>query len=349
MKLKKVSILTFSKENSYGANMQCYALSKILQKMSCDVSIIDAQLNKPKYSFPGNILQYINVVINTIFRSKYLPRFTKKYRNIEDLKQNPPKADLYIVGSDQVWNPAITKLLSPETYFFDFLPKTSKFISYAASFGVVESPFVENRLKIKELLDRFQDVSVREQSGVDICKNSFDINATIVLDPTLLIDDYSEIIGDRKEQNNKLFYFSLMNKPENRKIVKYMSDELGLVATIINRRSISGFKIIRFSSVSKWLKEIKNANFVVTDSFHCLTFSIIFRKNFIILPALVDRITRLENLLNMLGLSDRIYFNPNDIYTDNRWKTNVDYTGAEIVLEKEKEKSLSFLRKNLQL
>ena len=109
----KISILTFSKESNFGANLQCYALCKTLQNMGHQVDIIDIQLPKKRFSWYSTLLQFPQEFLFFLFRKKYLNFFTKKYKTTAELQNGQHKSDLYIVGSDQVWNPDITKRLNP--------------------------------------------------------------------------------------------------------------------------------------------------------------------------------------------------------------------------------------------
>ena len=183
----KISILTFSKESNFGANLQCYALCKVLQGMGHQVDIIDIQLPKIKFSWYTTLLQIPQDILFFLFRKKHLNYFTKKYKTADQLQKGQHKSDLYIVGSDQVWNPDITKRLAPLVYFFSFLPDDVRRISYAASFGKEswQSPTLTD--KVKMLLHKFNAVGVREQTGVSICKDTFGIDARLVADPTLLL------------------------------------------------------------------------------------------------------------------------------------------------------------------
>lgn len=168
--------------------MQAYALMKYLKNRGAEVEFIDIQLPlSPGLNWHGRVFQFIQNILADKFRKQMHFHFTRRYLDGADLKNDPPKADVYVVGSDQVWNPSITKNLGALTYFFDFLPLQAKRVSYAASIGDAIWKYGELSPCIKEELKKFAAISVREDSAREICKRNFDTKAEVVLDPTLLL------------------------------------------------------------------------------------------------------------------------------------------------------------------
>ena len=345
----KISILTFSKESNFGASLQCYALCKTLQSMGHRVDIIDIQLPKIIFSWYTTLLQIPQDFLFFLFRKKHLNFFTRKYKTTAELKDGQHKSDLYIVGSDQVWNPDITKRLNPLVYFFSFLPDGVRRISYAASFGTdswLSSSLTE---EVKMLLHRFNSVSVREQSGVAICKDTFDIDARLVADPTLLLTSYDEICGKYAPQRetNELVYFSFVrNKEEQRIIAKFSKANHLQAIALRSNRSIPGFKQRVYVSVAEWLNSIRYAKIVVTFSFHCMVFCILFHKKFVAVPAKSGRAARQESLLAQLGLSDHFCKDTSDLYKtmEHVIHKDIDYAVIDKKIKKMREDSLNFLK-----
>lgn len=302
----KISILTFSKELNNGAVLQCYALCLFLKSLGHNVSVIDIQLRSCK-SFKSKVLDIYQWFLFRKFYKKYIP-FSKKVKRISDLKLVNTDSDLFIVGSDQVWNPDITRRLSPEVYFFNFLPDNVKRISYAASFGTDVWKWEAIKDNIKELLHKFAYISVRERSGVDICKVSFGVDATYVCDPTILLENYDEICGmyDTSKQNNDLLYFKIIRNNRLEEDVLSFAIQKGMTAhSIRDRRKKKGFKYTPYTTVPMWLNLIRYSSFVVTDSFHATVFCILFHKQFLALPSQPDRSSRHLDLLTELGLKSR--------------------------------------------
>lgn len=344
----KVKILTFSKDTNLGANLQCYALSTVLKRWGLDVQIIDFQLSKSKYSFPGNFLVYIDSLLRALFRWRFYPSFTKKIKKADDLCADGNSDVVYIVGSDQVWNPDITKDRKLY-YFFAFLPNCMKRIAYAASFGKAIWNKTSVDIEIEDYLSKFSAIGVREESGVKICDEVFNVRAEAVLDPTLLLEDYDDIIG-RKEgmENKELVIVKFVQNEAFYDVCKHIAEELGLKPVLLNyKRYKRGFVFRPFVTVGSWLRSIRNSSFVVADSFHCMVFAIIFKRQFIVLPAYKDRTERITNLLLKLGLDDRLYPDIESVYCDNRWMDKIDYEKVYERLEKERIHSLSFLKNSI--
>ena len=345
--MKKVMILTFSKVYNRGANMQCYALMKTLQKMGCKVEFIDAQLPREKLNLKGILFYWLSHFIVAPFRKKAGFKFTKKYRTYEELCKNPPKADVFVVGSDQVWNPDITNVFDPRVYFFGYINEGKK-ISYAASFGKNEwTRTIYDKQIIKDISE-FDAISVREDSGINICKNSFNRDdAVCVLDPTLLLngDDVRELINRKRGTDKKYMYVNLLHQDESvYAILNNISKEYQLpIKGNTQKGGIS--KLINIESVSGWLENIENAELVVTNSFHCMAMCILLHKQFYVIPSFPGREIRMTTLLEKIGISDR-YISNTDIHN---LKVNgaIDYSNVDEKLAEYRSKSLKFLQNSI--
>lgn len=343
----KISILTFSKETNYGANLQCYALCKTLQSMGHDVNIIDIQLAKMKASCISRIIRLPEKAFFKSFRKDHLDFFTRKYTNVDDLKRNPPKSDLYVVGSDQVWNPQLTQRLNPLVYFFSFLPDDARRISYAASFGFSEWQTPELTDEVKTLLGKFEAISVREDSAVDICRDVFGAEAVRVADPTLLLTSYDELCGDydQRRETNELLYFPFVRDNEEQAILADFAREHGLKAVaMMSFHRYPGFVRRTFVSLRDWLNSIRYARIVVSHSFHCMVFCILFHKRFVAIP-LNGKQTRQKNLLKQLGLEDHICEDKTQLKEtlERILNKDIDYQKVESEIEKVRKQGKDFL------
>jgi len=191
-----IGLLTFYTYNNYGALLQTYATLHTLRGLGFECDIINLR-RRPKNKL---ISYFYNQICNRnfhLFREEFLNPCTKEYYTGDDLSELNSKYDCFLVGSDQVWRPQLTGDLALN-YFLDFADEKSLKISYASSFGIstwTERP--DSTSIVKDLLQRFDAISVREDSGVEICKNVFGVNATLVLDPTLLLSeqDYTDLLG----------------------------------------------------------------------------------------------------------------------------------------------------------
>jgi hypothetical protein len=347
----KVNLLTFHRALSYGAVLQTYAMVKTLQGMGHEVTIIDYQ--KPflrkiptgiwslKKNYGLKRLRKENVFLK--FRIKKLTSITIKFKRNSDLLKYDFKADWNLVGSDQVWNPRITKD-SLKTYFFDFIKSGNK-ISYAASFGAKEWIANENdTLEVKSLLSSFKAISVREDSGKHILKAVFNVNATIVLDPTLIWSDYSDLINPVKFKNYIICFQVNLDDDFIKKaieIAKSLNLQILLLGDKYKHPSIIS---IPNPSVESWVSMIKEASFVFTDSFHGLAFSLNFNKEFIMYNSNLLRFTRIDSLLGKLGLTNRVMkANSESIVNIDR----IDYAKVNDLLKEYKKESFRFLESNL--
>ena len=344
----KISLLTFSKETNFGATLQCYALCTVLQGMGHNVDIIDIQLKSYSMSWYSAIMRLPMVWLFRQFRKDHLNLFTRHFSNIDDLRHNYPKSDLYIVGSDQVWNPAITKRLDSFIYFFSFLPKEAHRISYAASFGTETWNFPNLTSRVKELIHQFDAVSVREESGVKICHDEFNMEATLVADPTLLLSSYDDICGkyDAERDTNDLIYYTFVHNAPIQEVLVDFSKSQNLNAVVLrSNRAYTGFKLKRYVTVAEWLNSIRYSKIVVTDSFHCMVFCILFHKQFVAIPAQGGRATRQESLLEQLGLSDHFCKKTEDLYKtlEQISALEVDYSEVDKKIAEIRERSLRFL------
>lgn len=350
----KIALLTIWKEKNYGAEMQAYATIKILKEMGHSVEMINYCLGELKNpTFKQRLIFLISSFCRDTkkfndFWKKYIPK-TKYYRNLNELKKNPPQADCYIVGSDQVWNEEITHDKAP-AYFLDFGNKSVKRISYASSFGTEIWKGSEKLTTIaRECLQRFSAVSCREISGVRILRDIFNINAINVLDPTLLHRSYPELTGPIVQRNILAFY-PLSPFPELESYSKELAKYLGLEYKNINEKKMLVRRIVwDRPSIEDWIRSIAESELVITPSFHGLAFSLIYQRQFIIVqnPNGQNRISRMTNLLEELGLSDRFFTSIDKVKESKIWEHPIDYSLVLPKLELLRNKSLQFLKNSL--
>lgn len=341
--MAKINLLTIQWGVSYGALFQAYATCRILENCGHEVTLINLV-------HPSKLKQYKSlkslshfVYDNSFekFKKKYFPKMTQIMTAIDSSKI--PQADYTVVGSDQVWNHDITKDLGLN-FFLDFASMGSKRISLASSFGKSEwSEDAQYSERVKEELHKFEVVSVREESGVNICKNVFDINAVQVIDPTLAFGDFSSLVKSNRNYN-EIFTFLFRNN----------SEDLAIVQTISRRLSIPVHKdsrvLYRFRNAPIfWLDHIKNSKFIITSSFHGLAFSIIFKKQFVVLCANEAKFSRIASLLDLLGLSER--YIPSLDYLEEHpeiLNTKIDYLEVDKIIGQHRQFFMDFVTNNIQ-
>ncbi len=345
----KIGLITIWHDRNYGAEMQAYATIRALQELGHHVEMIDIRLSSiHRTSIKGRIASILSRFSPSecgfqYFWRKYIP-CTRQYRSLDDLRTEPPSKDCYIVGSDQVWNPEIVKSLLP-AYSLDFGDKKIKKIAYASSFGNNQWDFSETLTEaMNNYLQSFSSISCREQTGCDILKNTFGIDSTNVVDPTLLHTSYEELIGVIKEKHTLAFY-PLNPDPELQYFSQKLAKRLDLQWVNANkqRHVLFGKLLWERNSIEQWIESIATAQLVITRSFHGLTFSLIHHRQFIIVNN-TNRSSRLTDLLTRLGLSDRFFTSIEDIEKARPWEKKIDYTIVDQKLHELRTISWDFLK-----
>ena len=356
--MKKLGILTFHypENKNYGAILQSYAVLKLYEKIGLEAYLLDY---RPYSKTLKNILK--DIFLNS-FEAKGFKEYVKKYFKIykidfENKKELNNTFNIFSVGSDQVWRERNLKekIL---TYFFDFVDDNKKKIAYAASFGVDYWEGDEKLTEeVKPLIKRFDYISVREESGIGICKNTFGVdNVVCVLDPTLMIDreDYQIILDDWQDKSHlkkKYIAYMLLDDTEqlrngSKKIANYLGAEINYIKG--KSFNILGKTITLYNKVSQWLTYLKDAELVITDSFHCTVFSIIFHKKFVVVANPTRGIARLETLLEKVGLENRFFTNIDNVLESEILDKDIDYREVDKKLEVHRKYSMNFLKRALE-
>lgn len=277
------------------------------------------------------------------------PRLTEPIDNIEALKKMVMNYDCLMVGSDQVWNPQIARD-KQEAYFLNFGNENIRRVSYASSFGIGEWPEDKNDLLpiIKQNLSRFKAISVREETGKHIIYNKFGLESEVVLDPTLLHRDYKELSGELSS-NLQIICYLLYRSDKQLEKVKHLAECFGKKPRMISTiHYVKGFTYTYPPSIESWLRYIGGAEFVVTDSFHGLAFSLIFNKQFVVISPNNGRNSRLTDLLELVGLEHRHFFDDETVPYEKLMNEKINYMEVNKRLNAMREKSWNFLKNALK-
>lgn len=347
---KNVGILNFFYENyNYGANLVAYSLSKVVEKLGYKPYIINFDPFPPLDS----ITRYRTQAFLD-FRQDYL-NLTPLYTSSSFLNETNDYIDSFIVGSDQVWRKTITKN-NLKTYFLDFVNWNKNCISYGASYGTNKFEGNYNEINdCKLLLKKFSNVSVREKDAINITKELFDANSCLVLDPTLLLtkEDYNTLILKENVTNKKghIAIYTLFDQDENfNKELKrlFPNKEILNIKTHSEYIPLLDRKELVYNSIPNWINEIKNADYIVTDSYHGLLFSLIFEKDFICLGKNSSAKSRFDSLSELLGgnISSRIIGSLSDVNTISTL-IKLNYNDINKNIQNEREKSLKFIKGSL--
>ena len=354
----RIGIVTQPLLNNYGGALQNYALQTVLKKMGYEPVTLDYVPHKSVMRVMMSLVLNIFLFFTPrrrsfkeclpIRRDKKIEFFLEKYVNktkvIQDyypLLIKDYKLDGIIVGSDQVWRP----LYNSDVLYHMFLDFTSgynlKRIAYAASFGVSCNEYSEiEKKECTKLVEQFDGISVRETSGIFLCKELFNVDVQRVLDPTLLLsqDDYKSITNNIIPGGFVLSYI-LNPTDEIISLIKIVSNELSLrnVGIHISEKLKA--------SVEEWLEYFQKADFIITDSFHGTVFSIVFHKRFLVLDNKGRGSSRLLSLLELFGLENLLVTDLTQPLSMLMEKNNkIDWDLVEKKLEFERCKSVGFLR-----
>ena len=375
----KIGILTQPLGTNYGGILQNYALQTALKKYGFDPFTINHYY--PHFSkimnlasiIKRNVLKYIfrrNVILRikptkkeAQVISRNIDQFVKRNINLtEKIYKSKKKIikkydfNTYIVGSDQVWRPKYSHYL--DNFFLDFLDGNNeiKKITYAASFGVDDWEYTsEQTIKYSRLAKQFKAISVREESGIELCRKHLDVEAVQVLDPTMLLrkEDYIDLAkrDNIPERENLLFGYILDNSEEKNVLIEKIIKEFNLKYISGMPSNSFDLKMSKkdlsdciFMPVTEWIAGFRDAKFVITDSFHGTIFSIIFNKPFIVFSNTNRGKARFMSLLKMFKLEDRLITTPD---FDNKL-LHLDYSEINKTVDKERNKSINYLLDALQ-
>ena len=196
-------------------------------------------------------------------------------------------------------------------------------------------------------LHRMQSISVREKTAIKICKETFGKEAELVVDPTLLFDGYPEITGPIKEREELLCY-KLRRNDDFYRNIGILKKNIGLPARLLNNVfPVKGLKYMYPPSVKEWIMRIGGAKFVVTDSFHGVAFSLLYKRQFAVIRNHNGRDSRFEDLLAAVGLEDRIFDSVAQLSQTDSWKKEIDYNEVTPKLERLRSASWDYLKKAL--
>lgn len=370
----KIAILTQSLKSNYGGLLQAFALQHHLKSDGHNVFTVDfIKINKPRFFGIKGIVK--NILSKCLFKkrtnevrtvsdseervmrqhtNRFIAEYIKLTQRICSLQEFDQienyNFDAFIVGSDQVWRPSYSPGIS--AFFLEFLEKNSSMksinkarrIAYAASFGLDNCDEFDHddSVRFSKLLKKFDAIGVREDSAKDLCRKYFGVAADHVLDPTLLLDKevYIKITEDDNANisDGNLMVYLLDNNNEKKLMVQRVSKVLGL-----NPFEVTKNKNGVYPSVSQWLRGFIDAQYVVTDSFHGVAFSIIFNKPFIAIGNIERGLARFKSILTMFDLEERLILNPNQL-TESVINSRIDFDKVNKLRNEERTRAIEFLQ-----
>ena len=383
--MKKIGIITIHNSPNYGACLQAFALYEYIRQQGFDVELID--LHRPHYEDYKPSKHYISYIDSNLKKTDILKRFIKRvlfkkgrklikptfynpvskkkfndfnsqiklsrpYLGIDDLYANPPIYDIYITGSDQLWNP--TQPFCIEPYFLTFAPKNAIKISYAASIGVTELSKQE-RDDFKSWLSSYNAISVREKQAQELLSTLVNSKIDCVADPTFLLNasEWKQMMISPNINKPYILLFTLRHEPQLHEYALRLSHESGFDLIILNQvlpQNLSGnFIAVRDAGPKEWLGYIEQAEMVITNSFHGTVFSLILgTKNFFThIDTKNKRGSRIINLLETYQLTNHILTEDLTLAYSTLIQNTINRDYISTIMNKEQSLSKNYLNQFL--
>lgn len=362
----KIYVITLQRAVNYGSVLQALATQIKLEELGQDVTLLNyyperytdkgklkrlkgrtKRLNNPVFLLAAQLL----IKPSYMKKNFVFDGFIKRYIHQSDIEFATSKeaigkfddADAYCTGSDQTWNIHWNEGVD-KTLFLDFVPKGKLVFSYSASIGLSELPIKELE-EMRPLLEKYEYISMREDSGVEIMNKLGRKDAIQTLDPTLLLtaEEWNKYTDDYCAGQDYVLTYNLHHDPMIDSYAIQLSEKYG--CKIFNL-SYNWHDIFRHGSlkwcpkVERFLGLIKHARFVIADSFHATVFSILFHKKFVsITPDVAS--SRISSLLATLGITERMVhrIELSDIEKD------INYVEVDKLLNDERKESMNYLNK----
>ncbi len=364
----KIGVLTIHDTFSIGASLQAYAICKKLSEMQHEPELI---AYSPKYLYsiydarPIGIQEDFRSTIRSLFawrrnaevqkrfadfKNQFHPPMTRRYHSNEEIKADPPKMDAYVCGSDQIWNPE--HIFYDDIFFCGFEKRQVPKVAYAASIGLDELTDKDTQFLSRQCKN-MTSIGVREDKAVALLEE-IGFSATQNIDPTLLYDmaawrELESPVAQKLPEKYILYYPLSENKIEY-ELLPLLKSYTGLPCVVVSP-SLKGYKHadcqICSAGPREYLYLIHNAEVVFTNSFHALSFSIIFEKKSVIYGH-VSRNSRLESLLRLTGLQE-CFIKTAEGFNQKDWNAiwEKGYAECRNLIQEEQRKADVFLREAL--
>lgn len=363
----KIALVTIQNANNYGAVLQAFAMQEVLKRYG-EVEIVNYEnrhisrsfdLVRVKPSFHG-VLGTGKDIFRLFPRYRAIKKFkqfiaekfhlTKSMTHADLLNGKILKYDVYVAGSDQIWNPMCVneKGVIDPTYFLDFAPLEAKRISFASSIGGHKYSEAEAS-QAKKLLAGFEQLAVREKDTQIYLEKLLNRPVHHVLDPTLLLNrekwlDAAEVSSDIGKSDYILLY-TVPKAPLIREAVDFFSEKLGLRVISLEQSLTAGARVdeqIRDAGPKEFIELFANASFVITDSFHGTCFALNFSKPFVAVSS-GKHSNRIESLLQLVGLEERLVKESSEMFN---MPTVCNMSAALECLNSSRNKSIEYLDSN---
>ena len=372
-------ILTLPSISNFGGLLQVFALQKALTKININTKVITYRHKGLENWFSSiplrkKIKQWA-ILLKILLGAKHkalhiivLEALFQRFRNqflttfsldsARSQLSTIPAQDAYIVGSDQVWRCEYSRSSESVAFFFlDFstIEQRQRSIAYAASFGSAEwEGTPEETAECARLIKDFKAISVREHSGIRICREVFGVDAVQMPDPTLLleVEDYNHLIRrwwTLKLPKPSMAVYILDETEKKKQLTQNVATQAGLYPQQLTAHSDAPRAMDRIPlSVPQWLRCIRDSECVLTDSFHGCVFAIIFNKPFVCLGNEERGSARFDSLLSTFGLQEHLLNNPSPEQVSECLHAPIDWEHVNAIRNSEKQRAFAFLQTNLE-
>lgn len=326
-------ITNFWWSNNYGAILTAYAIQILLKEIGHNFYLLNF--------IPGNFA--VKKFVKD-FANKYL-KITHEIKTNEDFKNLNAATENFIVGSDQVFRHLYTKP-NTDKYMLAYTDFSKKRIAFSASFGTdkYDEATDEQKYLYKKYLNRFDTISTRELSGVDICKKEFNITAQHLIDPVFIVDrkvweDFDNKASISNKYKHKIASYILDENDEIKNVYTYICNKYNKELETLAGKDIS---------VQEFVVAIKNAEYFITDSFHGICFALIFHKKVVCLINKDRGSDRFKSLIELFDIKHLFVNNINEIYMKSNLFEDYDIQDFEKIINEHRVKAKNFLEKALQ-
>ena len=365
----KIKTITCHDVYNHGASLQEYALLKFLNSLGHEAETIHYKpfflsnhfkfniVSNPKYDkfilrqiylllkLPSRVLDLKRKEKFDTFSKNYINSGNKLFKNNDELKNELPEADAYICGSDQIWNSFFENGRDP-AFYLDFVPDQKLKISYAASFA---TETIDDTIKpfVKEKVSRINAISVRETSGVKILNELGVNNVLQVLDPVFLLsNEHWKDTFINEIDSNYIFVYDSDNNQQLKEIAQKIAKQENCKIYTVDKSIKYADKNFYFEAPDCFISLIFHSKLVLTNSFHALSFSLIFNKKFLVFNRVEKINTRMRDLM-ILTNTDHLLINEDNNIEINLNQIEIDYEKVNNIIENKRKESKLFLEKAL--
>lgn len=356
----KVAIVTLHRVYNYGSALQAYATQTVFEKAGYEAQVIDyitvqrtkkqiiknaaAGSNKGMSNAAYKFFKLISVILKEMTFGRFVEknlRLTKRYITAGDLEKDPPRADIYVTGSDQTWNSQYNEGID-RGFFLAFAPEDKLKVSFVSSFGKVYLD-EDEVTRTRPYIAGYRRLSVREDSALSILHQLGRDDGIQLIDPTLQLtkDEWLRLTSPRLVKEPYLILMLLYNEDAHAtEYARRIADRKGLKLVKISwemKKPPMVDKLFTHRSPADFLSLFANADFVVTNSFHGLAFSINMEREFVVVPR-SEFNSRIESLLTLTGLQDRLVSTPAMAMSESEKAINYAEVAGRLNVERKKAK-----------